>query len=406
MSTIVTRAGKGSPLTNTEMDTNLTNLNTDKVEGQAASVDSEIALFSGTGGKTIKRATTTGILKATSGVVAAASAGTDFVAPGGALGTPSSGTLTNCTGLPPSTGLSAAVGVAKGGTGLSTIPAKAVLVTNSLDTVTTVVPGASQSIRRNAGDTAWEAYTPSTGTGDVTGQSSSVDSEIALFSGTGGKTIKRATTTGLLKAASGVIGAAVSGTDIKTINSTSLLGSGDIAVGGTWVYLSTVTASNSATVDIETTFNSTYDSYVLVASGITSSTSSDFRARLKINGTYQTGNNYHYHAQKNPAGTVTYDSVSDTSQAQILVSGVNYDTPTFPGTRGNYVFYIHNPSSTTFYKEINWTGACYNNSGQGVCNVGIGAWKGGTQALTGVRFYFLSGNVVTGTFRLYGIKNS
>lgn len=65
----------------------------------------------------------------------------------------------------------------------------------------------------------------------VTGQTSSVDSEIALFSGIGGKTIKRASTTGLLKAASGVIGAAVSGTDIKTVNSTTLLGSGDLAVG-------------------------------------------------------------------------------------------------------------------------------------------------------------------------------
>jgi hypothetical protein len=47
----------------------------------------------------------------------------------------------------------------------------------------------------------------------VTGPSSSVDNEIALFSGTGGKTIKRATTTGLLKASSGVIAAAVAGTD-------------------------------------------------------------------------------------------------------------------------------------------------------------------------------------------------
>ena len=30
MSTIVTRAGKGSPLTHTEVDANFTNLNTDK----------------------------------------------------------------------------------------------------------------------------------------------------------------------------------------------------------------------------------------------------------------------------------------------------------------------------------------------------------------------------------------
>ena len=42
------------------------------------------------------------------------------------------------------------------------------------------------------------------GTGNVNGQASSVDSEIALFSGTGGKTIKRATGSGVVKVVSGV----------------------------------------------------------------------------------------------------------------------------------------------------------------------------------------------------------
>ena len=36
MSTIVTRAGKGAPLTHTEVDANFTNLNTDKLEVGAA----------------------------------------------------------------------------------------------------------------------------------------------------------------------------------------------------------------------------------------------------------------------------------------------------------------------------------------------------------------------------------
>lgn len=48
----------------------------------------------------------TGVLKGNGTAISAASAGTDYVAPGGALGTPSSGTLTNCTGLPVSTGIS------------------------------------------------------------------------------------------------------------------------------------------------------------------------------------------------------------------------------------------------------------------------------------------------------------
>lgn len=51
------------------------------VVGPASSVDSEIALFNSTTGKLIKRASTTGLLKATSGVIAAAVAGTDYVAP-------------------------------------------------------------------------------------------------------------------------------------------------------------------------------------------------------------------------------------------------------------------------------------------------------------------------------------
>jgi hypothetical protein len=43
MSTITTRAAKGSPLTNNEMDTNLTNLNTDKYESGSDIVVDDIS---------------------------------------------------------------------------------------------------------------------------------------------------------------------------------------------------------------------------------------------------------------------------------------------------------------------------------------------------------------------------
>jgi hypothetical protein len=48
----------------------------------------------------------TGVLKGNGTALSAATAGTDYLAPSGALGTPSSGTLTNATGLPISTGVS------------------------------------------------------------------------------------------------------------------------------------------------------------------------------------------------------------------------------------------------------------------------------------------------------------
>ena len=82
MSTIVTRAGKGSALSYTEVDNNFTNLNTDKYQS------------------------------------------------GGALGTPASATLTNATGLPISTGVSGL------GTGVATFlgtPSSANLATAVTD---------------------------------------------------------------------------------------------------------------------------------------------------------------------------------------------------------------------------------------------------------------------------------
>lgn len=70
------------------------------------------------------------------------------------------------------------------------------------------------------GGFAWKAP----GTGDVTGQASSVDGEITLFSGTGGKTIKRATGSGIVKATSGVYSTvtAPSGTIVGTTDTQTL----------------------------------------------------------------------------------------------------------------------------------------------------------------------------------------
>ena len=43
MTTITTRAGKGSPLTNTELDNNFTNLNTDKLETAGGSMTGNLS---------------------------------------------------------------------------------------------------------------------------------------------------------------------------------------------------------------------------------------------------------------------------------------------------------------------------------------------------------------------------
>lgn len=64
--------------------------------------------------------------------------------------------------------------------------------------------------------------------GSVAGPGVSVDSEVALWSGTGGATLKRATGSGIAKLTSGVLGTATSGTDYApaTSGSTILKGNG------------------------------------------------------------------------------------------------------------------------------------------------------------------------------------
>ena len=58
-------------------------------------------------------------------------------------------------------------------------------------------------------------FIPINDKGSVSGPVSAVDGEIVLFNGTSGAALKRASTTGVLKAASGVLAQAVSGTDYQ-----------------------------------------------------------------------------------------------------------------------------------------------------------------------------------------------
>lgn len=86
-------------------------------------------------------ATLTGILKGNgTSAFSAASAGTDYVAPGGALGTPSSGTLTSCTGLPISSGVSGL------GTGVATAAGNAVNASGGLITYGTYAPASGKTL--------------------------------------------------------------------------------------------------------------------------------------------------------------------------------------------------------------------------------------------------------------------
>ena len=97
MSTIVTRTGKGSALSYVEVDANFTNLNSDKYQtGSALGTPASGTLSSCTGLPISTGVSGLGTNVATALAVNVGSSGAPVVN-GGVLGTPSSGTLTNCT---------------------------------------------------------------------------------------------------------------------------------------------------------------------------------------------------------------------------------------------------------------------------------------------------------------------
>jgi hypothetical protein len=134
------------------------------VVGPSSSVASEVALFDGTTGKLLKRATGSGIAKLTSGVLSIAASGTDYVAPARAV--------------------NAGTGLTGGGD-------------LSADRTLAVSYGSSAGTAAQGNDSRI--------TGAVQGVASSVDSEVMLFDSTTGKLAKRASGSGLALLTSGVL---------------------------------------------------------------------------------------------------------------------------------------------------------------------------------------------------------
>jgi hypothetical protein len=111
----------------------------------------------------------------------------------------------NLTSLNASQLATGTVPFARGGTGYTTYSPGQLLIGTTAGGLAkaTLTPGANVSITN--GDGVITISSTAEGSGDVGGPSSSVDNEITLFSGVGGKTIKRASGTGVAMVTSGVL---------------------------------------------------------------------------------------------------------------------------------------------------------------------------------------------------------
>lgn len=168
-------------------------------------------------------------------------------------------------------------------------------------------------------------------------------------------------------------------------------------------FLSTVTASSAATVDIETTFNSTYNNYMLVANDITPQTDGmDLRIRLKTGGAYITSATYNYHSHKMSNLSSTYDCARNNNDSHIVLAlGVGDSSL----AANNLSVNIFDTNNTSKERAIYFTGSFALSGNSPKCGLSGFGSNTSTGVLQGIRIYMSSGNI-SGTFRLYGIANS
>lgn len=163
-------------------------------------------------------------------------------------------------------------------------------------------------------------------------------------------------------------------------------------------FISSVTASNSATVNLETGINSTYDNYIVYWNNVAPvNDAQGFLCNLKISGSYV--------AFQTPAAYSVYtgNAVESFSIGDGRLLRRNVSNAAAHAVSGFLI--ISNPASTSLNKTIRWL--CHGNGGTDEIEMATGAaTRKSTAACTGIRFFFDYSNMSRGTFRLYGISNS
>jgi len=194
-------------------------------------------------------------------------------------------------------------------------------------------------------------------------------------------------------------------------NGTTILDAGAFQASlGNLVLISEQTASSSASIEFTSGIDSTYPIYLFEYINLHPATDN---VRLGINMTTD-GTNFNVvktttffnsaHFESDSGTELSYQTSQDLAQSTGLASfSAAVGNGNDESVSGN--LYLFAPSSTTFVKHF-----MSRNNGYESRNISQDHFTAGycntTSAITGVRFQAFSGNLDSGTIKLYGIKDS
>ena len=196
---------------------------------------------------------------------------------------------------------------------------------------------------------------------------------------------------------------------ILTSDGSGTLSSVNSALGATMVFISSQTASNSASVEFTSGIDSTYDEYVFyIVNYDVATNAQEFGVQFSTDG----GSSYgvtktttFFDAEHNEADSVaalSYQTGNDRAQSTSF-QNLDRGNETHADSSGCGCLKLFAPSSTTYVKHFLWTGNNHRHSNASV-NTFVAGYLNTTSAINAVSFKSASGNITAGTFYLYGIK--
>jgi len=173
-------------------------------------------------------------------------------------------------------------------------------------------------------------------------------------------------------------------------------------------FISSQTASNSASISFTTGIDSTYKAYKFVFSNMNPATDN---VPFTFNGSTDAGSNYNvtktttfFHSYHNEAGTdagLSYQTNQDLAQSTSF-QPISKNTGNGADESVSGTLTLFNPSSTTYVKHFISNSSEYSNGDENF-NDFVAGYFNTTSAINAIRFQMSSGNF-DGTIYLYGIK--